>query len=227
MVAKIISLIQQKGGAGKSLITIHTAFALKRLGDKVGVLDMGTLSATSQWFRKALEKGLTTSIVCHTSADWRIQKDIETLNAQGVSFILVDTACIQASDTQTQAVLSVSDFSIIPFQAGILDEWAADETIAIVNRHRIPYRMVRNRCCAVNKPYTPSHLIPFVLNSFLSDDPAYVNALQSLTSLQEVTGSHAALQEIEILAKEICSLVQPETKSYESKTPSSSELAFS
>lgn len=210
MSAKIITLTQQKGGTGKSLITIHLAFALEKMGYKVGVLDMGSLNLTHQWFSLAIEKGLETSITCIASADWRFQKDIESLNEDNVTFILVDTASIQASDTQTQAALLRADLSIIPFQSGILDEWAVDETIKLVNQHRIPYRMVRNRCCAVNKPYTAARLMPFVLDSFLSDDAAYVNALQSFTTLEEIATSQNTLEEMNLFAKELCELTQPE-----------------
>ncbi len=221
MTAKIITLTQQKGGTGKSLISIQLAFALERMGYRVGVLDMGSLNVTSQWFSIAKEKGLESSVECIASADWRFQKDIETLNANGAAFILVDTASIQASDTQTQAALLMADLSIIPFQSGIIDEWAVDETIKYVNQHRVPYRMLRNRCCAINKPYTAARLMPFVLDSFLSDDPAYVNSLQSFTTLDEVATSATSLEEIKIFAQELCELVQPEQRANQAKPISS------
>ncbi len=221
MTAKIITFVQQKGGTGKSLAAIHLAFALEKLGYRTGIIDLGALAATSEWFDHAKQHGLQSSVLCCASADWRLQKDIQQMESQGVSFILVDTASIQANDTQTQAVLSLADFSIIPFQSGILDEWAVDKTIQLINQHRIPYRMLRNRCSSTAKPYTAARLLPFVLNGFLSDDATYVNALQSFTTVYELTDSLAAAQELEGLAKEICDLVQPKSvnKTAESAEP--------
>ena len=50
--------------------------------------------------------------------------------------------------------------------------------------------------------------MPFVLDSFLSDDPAYVNSLQSFTTLDEVATSATSLEEIKLFAQELCELVQ-------------------
>lgn len=222
MSAKIITMTQQKGGTGKSLITIHLAFALERLGYRVGILDLGALSITSRWFTEAFERDLKSNIQCIASADWRLQKDIEQLNQEGVSIILIDTASIQASDSQSQAALMISDLSIIPFQPGILDEWSVDETIKLINQHRVPYRMLRNRSNVSNKPFTAARLMPFVLSGFLSDEPAYINALQSFETLEEVAQSNRAFTEIKVLAEELCTLVQPENN-----TDTSAKLAVS
>ena len=56
--AKIITIAQQKGGAGKTTIAAHIAVALSQQGNRVAVIDIDPQGSLGYWHKIREEKGV-------------------------------------------------------------------------------------------------------------------------------------------------------------------------
>ena len=55
MAARIITVAQQKGGSGKTTLTVNLAVALRRKGFRVAVLDTDPQGSLGRWFMERLQ----------------------------------------------------------------------------------------------------------------------------------------------------------------------------
>ena len=55
MAGRIITVAQQKGGSGKTTVTVNLAIALRRKGFTVAVLDTDPQGSLGRWFMERLD----------------------------------------------------------------------------------------------------------------------------------------------------------------------------
>lgn len=56
MAGRIITVAQQKGGSGKTTLTVNLAVALRRRGLSVAVLDTDPQGSLGRWFMERLDR---------------------------------------------------------------------------------------------------------------------------------------------------------------------------
>lgn len=121
--AKIITVIQQKGGSTKTTTCMNLAGVLIEAGYKVKVADMNTAQqSASKWAKRNDE---FKSVVV-TISDKQTRKDIEEIS-KNADFVIIDTPPELMTSALKAALLS--DLLIIPCPASQLDLEAAEETV--------------------------------------------------------------------------------------------------
>lgn len=137
---KIITLLAQKGGTGKTTLSIHLAVlaAAKKL--KVVIADIDPQQSTTFWSERRED---TVPAVVPMAANTLEQKVTE-LASQGVNILVIDTAPHSHEDAIIAARLA--DFILIPSRPAILDLQAIGSSVEIVKKINGKAAIVLNGC---------------------------------------------------------------------------------
>src|SRR5699024_12390459 len=87
--ANVISIIQTKGGTGKTTTAMMLGFALTSLGENVIVLDSDKQRSALDWCKAVGDEA--GFMVKSAPTDRELEKEIERASNDEYSFILVDT----------------------------------------------------------------------------------------------------------------------------------------
>lgn len=136
---RIVSVAQQKGGEGKSTLTIHLAAALAASGSRVLVVDVDPQQSSAWWFEHGPE------FAFDLAADTDVA-NLSRLRELPYDVVLVDTPGSLHDLPVLTAVLDVSDFVVLPSKASALSIAPLTRTL---NEHVIPrglpYRVLANK----------------------------------------------------------------------------------
>lgn len=114
----VIALVGNKGGAGKTTLTVNLAVGLGRIG-RIAILDTDPQGSSTQW--RSLAEDVTLPPVI--SGDENLVKQVRDL-AQEYDFLVVDCPP-SVHAPQTLSILQVGDLVLIPVQPSPLDLWAS------------------------------------------------------------------------------------------------------
>ncbi|WP_155862044.1 ParA family protein [Corynebacterium callunae] len=115
--AHIISIIQTKGGTGKTTTTMMLGFALSSLGDRVLVLDADKQRSASDW-AAAVEKDMPFPTIS-TPTDRTLKTTVNRSNNDDYDFILIDTP--PGSNSIVESASTCADLVLIPSGVSPLD----------------------------------------------------------------------------------------------------------
>ncbi len=121
---KVISVLNQKGGAGKSTIAINVAVGFAREGKKVLLIDTDNQRSCLYWYSNRDEEPEVK--VESIPISGALRKAIPE-HKKNYDVIIIDG--VPSEDKMTTASIDVSDFILIPFQPSAMDYWST-ETLA-------------------------------------------------------------------------------------------------
>ncbi len=137
---KIITLLAQKGGTGKSTLSIHLAVLSAARNLKVVIADIDPQQSTTFWSkRRADSDPAVLPLAAHA-----LEQNIIELANQGVDLLVIDTAPHSHEDAIIAAKLA--DFILIPTRPAILDLQAIGSSVEIVKRINGKAAIVLNGC---------------------------------------------------------------------------------
>jgi len=133
-----VAILSQKGGTGKTTLTLHLAVASERAGKAAAVIDLDPQASAAGW--KDSRTGETPVVVPVPSS--RLPQALEAAKAGGAALTLIDTAP-HATDAALAAA-EAADLVLIPCRAGILDLRAIGTTARAVKLAGKPAYVVLN-----------------------------------------------------------------------------------
>ncbi|AZL15629.1 ParA family protein [Rickettsiales endosymbiont of Stachyamoeba lipophora] len=150
MNSKVIVVAQQKGGVGKSTISINLAVNFFQLGLKTLIVDIDPQGSVSRWFerRQEIMGDRLTGVKLIASSAWKLASEITSYKFK-FDIIIIDSPPHTESDIKQ--VLKCSDLVIIPLQPNSFDLWAVDKIVDICDYERVNYLMVLNRVSPTKK----------------------------------------------------------------------------
>src|SRR5688572_26880668 len=92
IMAKVITVAQQKGGAGKTTVAAHIAVALSQKGNRVAIIDIDPQGSLGYWHRVREERfgeGYT-GLIFNSLSGWRVGSEISRLRRQ-CDYIIIDS----------------------------------------------------------------------------------------------------------------------------------------
>src|SRR5574343_1383165 len=123
---KVIAVLNQKGGSGKTTIATHLARALQKQGYSVLLVDSDPQGSARDWAAVDEENPVTVIGIDRPTID----RDLKSIAKK--DFIVVDGAP-QASDLAISAT-KAADFVLIPVQPSPYDIWATSDLVDLVKQ---------------------------------------------------------------------------------------------
>lgn len=144
MAGKIITVAQQKGGAGKTTIAANLAVALSRMGKTVSLLDTDPQGSLGRWFMTRRENG-EPGMGFSTASAWGVSYECDKLRNEA-DYIFVDTP--PKIDSDLKPAIRESDLVIVPVSASQVDVWATEGVLDMAQREKAEVLVVLNRAKA-------------------------------------------------------------------------------
>ncbi|MBD2261032.1 ParA family partition ATPase [Pseudanabaena sp. FACHB-2040] len=150
MAAKIIAVVNQKGGSGKTTTTMQLAGAISRRGKKVLVVDADPQGTATRWAASAEDEDpFPASVVGLSAANEKVHREVKKF-IDDYDCILID--CPPAADSPVpQSALLIADLALVPIIPSPLDMWAAVGIRQVINNvselnETLTARLILNQC---------------------------------------------------------------------------------
>ncbi len=143
--AFIITVAQQKGGAGKTTLAANLAAAWS--GQlRVALLDIDPQRSLSRWYGLRTKAAKAHGAV-HLSevAGWRLAAELDRLR-KSHDIVIIDSPPQIATDAKL--AIRGADLVLVPMQPSMPDLWAAEGTLALALEEKRPVRVMLNRAAA-------------------------------------------------------------------------------
>ena len=203
----IVGVLNQKGGVGKTTLSVNLAACLARTGARVLLIDADPQGSALDWAAARQGEPLF-SVVGFPRAT--IHKEIAQLG-QGYDHIIIDGPP-RVTDLASSAIMA-SDIVVIPVQPSPYDIWAAEEVVKLITEARV-YKENIKSVFVVNRKITntaigrdvrealaayPIH----VLNASIAQRVVFAEAAAQGQAIFEIEPTGPAVAEMEAVAAEL------------------------
>lgn len=152
---RTITLVTQKGGAGKTTVATSLAVAAQQAGETVAAFDLDPQGSLVEWGRirtKSEETAIANPrlpVVERFPLDRiaQIKTMLGSLQKKGVTLTILDTA--GADNPTTHAAMEASTFCLVPIRPTRLDLLAVRATVQAIMRSGKQFAFVLNQCSTI------------------------------------------------------------------------------
>ena len=146
--AMVITVAQQKGGAGKTTLAANLATALAS-SKRVAVLDIDPQQSLSRWHAiRAARTPPPANLGFSNLAGWRLAAELDRLKREH-DVVLVDSP--PQIDADARRAVRGADLVLVPVQPSPPDLWAAEGTLKLAAEEKRPACLILNRLPATGK----------------------------------------------------------------------------
>lgn len=140
MTARVVTVAQQKGGAGKTTLVAHLAVAFAQAGRTVALIDIDPQASLAQWHR--LRNGSAIPLALSQISGWRLGNELDRLR-RSHDLILIDSP--PHAETEARIAVRSAHLILVPLQPSPMDLWATGATLEIASAANVPVLVVLNR----------------------------------------------------------------------------------
>jgi chromosome partitioning protein len=207
MAARIITIAQQKGGAGKTTLAAQLAVVWAGQGRRLALLDIDPQASLAAWAElrgaRLGETGLGFEFVALSG--WRAAEWIER-HSRDADFVVVDSP--PHAELETRIAVRAAGLVLVPLQPSPLDLWSTATTLRLAREEG------RRVLAVLNRVPARSSLIETVVAELARDGVAvaqtrlgsrvaFAQAMAQGRGVSETAPSSLAAAEIAALAAEI------------------------
>jgi len=207
MAGLIVTIAQQKGGAGKTTLAAHLAIAYVNGGNSVAILDVDPQGSLGEWFERRerrLGEG-NTGLDFRTASGWGARREAQSL-ARDHDVVIVDTP--PKSDIELKPAIEVASLAVVPVQPTPVDLWATEPTLAMIAREGSRSLLVLNR--VISRALITAEIAeavaklghPMAQSSFGSR-VGYAASIGEGSTVLETAPSSPAAEEVRAVAREV------------------------
>ncbi len=209
MAAKVITVAQQKGGAGKTTVAAHLAVAYTAMGKSVAAVDIDPQQSLSMWYKLRSERlgDAGAGLLVNQIKGWRLKTEVDKL-ASETDVIIVDSP--PHAETEARIAVRAASIVVVPVQPSPMDVWATQPTLELAAAENIPTLLVLNRV-PPRANLTEEMVAQIKQNGAqiakgqIGNRVAFASALSEGRAIGEVQPSGKGAREMNLLAKEILS----------------------
>lgn len=205
---KVVTIAQQKGGAGKTTIAVHVAVALVQRGYRVALIDVDPQGSLTKWhyIREERFGEGNTGITFAALSGWRVANEVARLRRTH-DIVLIDSPPHVESEART--AIRHADQIIIPVQPSPTDLWATMATVELCRVEEIPAHIVLNRVNPQSRIYERvKQELKGMLLGTLCNRVIFASSLMEGFGVTEVAPSSPAAEEIKHLTLRITNLLK-------------------
>jgi chromosome partitioning protein len=208
--AMVITVAQQKGGAGKTTLAANLAVVLAEK-KQVALLDIDPQRSLTHWH--ALRNGRPAKpaeIGFSDVSGWRLGNELDRIRRR-YDVLIVDSP--PQIETDARVAVRGADLVLVPVQPSPPDLWAAEGTLKLAADEKRKARLVLNRVPASGKLRTgveadiARHGYP-VLTATLGNRTDFASAFAQGLGVTETAPRSVAAQELRALLAEIEEVLQ-------------------
>ncbi len=224
--ARVITVAQQKGGAGKSTVAAHLAVAFFQQGKRVTLIDIDPQGSLTMWHNlreKHFGKNYT-GINFVSSSGWRVGNIIGQFKSNS-DIIVIDSP--PHTETEAKSAIRVADLVIVPMQPSPTDLWATKATLDFAKAEKKLVRVLLNRHSTTSKISREIvGKVTDLLEHSLGNRVLFASCFMQGRSVTETDSHSQAAQEVRDITDEVWALIDDSicTKEKE-KTDTYCELA--
>lgn len=222
LLMRTITLVTQKGGAGKTTVATSLAVAAQQAGETVAAFDLDPQGSLAEWgrIRSKTEEAAVSDprlpVVERFPLERiaQIQTMLGSLEKKGVTLTILDTA--GADNPTTHAAMEASSYCLVPIRPTRLDLLAVRATVQAIMRSGKPFAFVLNQCSTIprnnraNDTATGLASIGFMAEPLIMLRNDYQDAFASGMGVTEYAADGKAAEEVRALWKWVST--QSETK---------------
>lgn len=206
MAGIILTVAQQKGGAGKTTLVAHLAVAFAQMGRSVATLDIDPQGSLTRWHEARAALGDGAPAVEHSQVTgWRTANEVDRL-ARTHDLVVIDSP--PHMETEARLAVRAARLVLVPVQPSPMDLWATRPTLEMARQEKVPVLLVLNRMpprarLADALVADIARLGAPVADSRIGNRIGYAAALAKGRSVTEDGRSGRAADEMQALAGEV------------------------
>jgi chromosome partitioning protein len=200
---KVIGILNQKGGVGKTTLATCLSVAFEHDKKKVLLIDLDPQATACFWHdTRKLEYPAVISI-----QSVRLDAIIQGAKDTGADIVIIDGAAIQRAISYD--VARVCDYIMIPTKAAVFDATSMQDTIKVLKQHNVIFSVLLNMTSPNGKELNDfkaliNKLGVTLCTSSLGNRKDFFRAQNAGLSAQEYNSQGKAAQEINNVYKYIC-----------------------
>jgi chromosome partitioning protein len=211
----VIAMLNQKGGVGKTTITVNLARAFQRTGLRVLIVDSDPQGSAQDWSQITQEQNRDMPVVVGVDRPI-LEKSIPQLRA-AFDIIIIDGAA--KLQDMTVSALKVADLVLIPVQPSALDIWATSDLVELVKARQVVTEGKPKAAFVVSRQITGTRLandanealgqfeLP-VLNGRTTQRVVYTECIGSGSTVLDLEPEGSASAEITAIMEELQALMR-------------------
>lgn len=144
MAGIVITIAQQKGGAGKTTLAAHLAVLWAGEGKRVALLDTDPQGSLAAWHAERASRlgGDGVGLDFTAIAGWRAAAEVER-RARDHAIVVVDSP--PHAETEARLAVRAGTLLLVPVQPSPMDLWATRPTLDLARQEKTPALLVLNR----------------------------------------------------------------------------------
>lgn len=204
--AGVVTVAQQKGGAGKTTLVVQLATALAGMGRRVALVDIDPQGSLTGWMRLREHRQRDAAELRFSMiGGWRLGVELDRLKREA-ELILVDTP--PHTETDARTAIRNADLVLVPCQPSALDIWASKATVDQAAKERRRAAMVLNRVPARARTLEDARtaiaeLGAEALEHELGNRQAFVSSVAQGLGVVESEPRSPAAEEVRALAEDV------------------------
>ena len=204
--ASVVTVAQQKGGAGKTTLVIQLATALAAAGRRTALVDIDPQGSLTGWMRiRELRQRDVPELRFAMVAGWRLGVELDRLKRE-MDVIVVDTP--PHTEIDAKAAIRGAELVLVPCQPSSLDIWASQGTVELAAKEKRKAALVLNRVPPRGRAieearHALAELGAPALATQIGNRQAFVTSIAQGLGVVEAEPRSAAADEVRALAEDV------------------------